>query len=287
MNGSAVLAIGAKVSSLPGMPGQAAKLLQLLQDPEASAVQVETLLRLDPGLTANILKLANSAYFGFSSRIGSVRQAMLLLGSRRLVQLVIASSVGAVLKQPVQGYALSPGELWRHSIAVSVAAEGLVGELKVAGAEEIFTAALLHDVGKLVMGAFVQQDLPGIEACAARGESFHLAERAILGTDHAEVGAQILARWRFPEAIVQAVRHHHDPDAAPDTRRLLDVVHVANVLCLMMGIGVGREGLRYAPSPQATRRLGLKTAHLERVSSQTLQSINELSQVFQAGPANA
>ncbi len=287
MNGSPKLNIMAKVKSLPGMPGPAAKLLHLLQDPEVPTSQVEALLRLDPGLTANILKLSNSAYFGFSSRIGSVRQAIVLLGSRRLVQLVIASSVGTVMKQPVQGYDLSPGELWRHSIAVSVAAEGLVLELAVAGAEETFTAALLHDVGKLVMGAFVQKDLSAIEARAAQGVSFHLAERELLGTDHAEVGARILAEWHFPASIVQAVRYHHAPDALAEGSRLLDVVHVANVLCLMMGIGVGREGLQYEPSPLATRRLGLKTVHLERISSQTLQSMNELSQIFQPGQADA
>ena len=144
--------IEAAVNSFPGMPGTAVKLLGLIDDPAMRVSQIEEILRQDPGLTANVLRLANSAYFGIPSKIGSIRQAVTLLGLKRLIQLVIAACVNAIMDKPVSGYDLPPGELWRHSIAVSVAAEGLVKELKGKAAEEIFTAALLHDVGKLVLG---------------------------------------------------------------------------------------------------------------------------------------
>jgi putative nucleotidyltransferase with HDIG domain len=280
MTAIALDTIMAKVKTLPGMQGNAAKLLDMLQDATVSAAQVEAQLRLDPGLTANLLRMANSAYFGFAGRIGSVRQAIVLLGSRRLMQLVVASCLGTVMGRGVQGYDLSPGQLWRHSIAVSVAAEALVRMLALPEAQEVFTAALLHDVGKIVLGRHVQEDLSNIEASAGAGVSFHLAERHVLGTDHAEVGARILTTWHLPEPIVDAVRWHHAPDDAERSSMLIDAVHVANVLCLMMGLGVGREGLRYEPSPHATRRLGLKPRQLETVSSQTLQSMQELASLF-------
>jgi len=272
----------AKVKSFPSMPGAPEKLLKLLDNPDTTAAQIGQVLRYDPGLTANLLKLTNSAYFGLPCKVGSVKQAVVLLGWKRLVQLVMASCVNAVMDKPVPGYDLPAGELWRHSIAVSVAAEDLAKELKISASEEIFTAALLHDVGKLVLGGFVKKELEKIETEASRGISFEVAERIVLGTDHAEIGAKILKSWSFPSALVNAVRWHHDPDSAGKTDILVDIVHVANILCLMIGIGVGREGLCYEPSPLATKRLGLKSTHLEMVASRTLQYVDELCDVSES-----
>lgn len=280
MKQTKLLNILAKVKSFPSMPEAAAKLLKLLDNPDATAAQIEQILRYDAGLTANLLKLTNSVYFGLPCKVGSVTQAVVLLGWKKLIQLVMASCVNAVMSKPVSGYDLPAGELWRHSIAVSVAAEGLAKELKVSASEEIFTAALLHDVGKLVLGGFVKEDLEKIEIEASSGISFEVAEHMVLGTDHTEVGAQILKNWSFPPALVNAVRWHHDPDAAGKTDTLVDIVHVANILCLMIGIGVGREGLCYKPSPLATKRLGLRTNDLEMVASRTLQYVDDLCDVF-------
>jgi len=277
-----LLNILAKVKSFPSMPEAAAKLLVLLDNNDTTAAQIEQILRYDPGLTANLLRLTNSAYFGRPCQVGSVNQAVVLLGWKKLIQLVMASCVNAVMGKPVLGYDLPAGELWRHSIAVSVAAEDLVKELKIAKSEEIFTAALLHDVGKLVLGGFVKEDLEKIEIEASRGISFEVAERIVLGTDHAEIGAQILKNWSFPPTLVNAVRWHHDPDSADKTDTLTDIVHVANILCLMIGIGVGREGLCYKPSPLATKRLGLRTNDLEMVASRTLQYVDDLCNVFES-----
>ncbi len=270
------LDILAKVKSFPSIPGAAKKLLKLLDNPDTTAAQIVQILRCDPGLTANLLKLTNSAYFGLPCQVGSVNHAIVLLGWKRLIQLVMASCVNAVMDKSVPGYDLPAGELWRHSIAVSVAAEDLVKELKISASEKIFTAALLHDVGKLVLGGFVKEDLEKIETEASRGISFEVAERIVLGTDHAEIGAQILKNWSFPPALVNAVRWHHDPDSAGKPDTLADIVHVANILCLMIGIGVGREGLCYKPSPLATKRLGLRTNDLEMVASRTLQYVDDL-----------
>jgi putative nucleotidyltransferase with HDIG domain len=266
--------------AFPSMPGAAVKLLALIDDPGMSVSQIDAILRHDAGLTANLLKLANSAYFGVPTKIGSVRQAVLILGLKRLIQMVIASCVSAIMDKPIPGYDLPPGDLWRHSIAVSVAAEGLVKELEIGASEEIFTAALLHDVGKLVLGAFVHDGLADIEAALKQNISFEAAEEKILGINHAEMGAQILTQWSLPSEIINAVRWHHAPESADRINTMLDVVHVANVLCLMIGIGAGPNGLQYQPSGVVSERLGLKSCHLEKVASQTLHWTNELSEVF-------
>lgn len=275
------LNIIAKVEAFPSLPGATTKLLSLLDDSNAAVAEIEEILRMDPGLTANVLKLSNSAYFGFPTEIGSVHKAIVLLGAKRLLQLVMASCVNSVMNNSVPGYELSPGEMWRHSIAVSVAAEGLIKELNTTKADEIFTAALLHDVGKLVLGEFVKDDIKKIEKIVSKNVSFEVAEQIALGTDHAEIGAQVLENWGLPGQIVNAVRWHHNPDAADEPSTLIDIVHVANVLCLMIGIGVGREGLQYKPSPEVTKRLGIKSVHLEKVASHTLDWVSDLTDIYE------
>lgn len=122
----------AKVDSFPAMPDAGTKLLVLLEEPDTAVSEIEEILRYDPGLTANVLKLANSAYFGIPSKIGSLKQAVILLGLKRLIQLVVASCVSAVMDKSVAGYDLPAGDLWRHSVAVSIAAEALVKDKKKA-----------------------------------------------------------------------------------------------------------------------------------------------------------
>jgi putative nucleotidyltransferase with HDIG domain len=276
--------ISAQVKNFPGMPGAAITLLALVDDADVTVDRIETVLRLDPGLTANVLKLANSAYFGLPTQVGSVRQAVMLLGLKRLTHMVIAACASTLMDRAVPGYDLPPGELWRHSLAVSVAAEGLARELGLGAGEEIFTAALLHDVGKILLGQFLQEGYEKVAFALDQGLSFLAAESVVLGTTHAEIGARVLARWALPEAMIRTVRWHHAPEEAGAPDVMLDVVHVANMLCLMIGIGVGRDGLRHLPSPAATRRLGIGTAHLERVASHTLQWVSELALATDTGP---
>lgn len=271
-----------KVKAFPGMPGVAAKMLTMLDNPNTTPDQIEEILKYDPGLTANILKLTNSAYFGLPSEVVSIKQAVILLGWKKLVQLIMASCVSAIMGKSVIGYDLSAGELWRHSIAVTVSAEELVKELDISMSEEIFTAALLHDIGKLALGSFLKDDLEEVKKIASQGISFEVAENKVFGTNHAEVGAAILKQWSFPANLVEAVRCHHNPDSANPTSALIDIVHIANILCLMVGIGVGVEGLQYQPSPKAIKRLGLKTFQLEKVASRILQHVNELYELLES-----
>ncbi len=282
MNQNELKLILEDVKSFPSMPAAALKLLTLLKDENTTNAQIEQILRYEPGLTANILKLTNSAYFGLPTKIGSVRQAVLMIGWKKLTQIVLASCVSAIVDKPVQGYDLSAGELWRHSVAVSVASEILVKELKLPVSDEVFTAALLHDVGKMVLGRYVKEDLAVIDGEDMQDMPFEQVERSMFGIDHAEIGANILKRWLFPPGMISAVRWHHDPDAAPKSNHMIDVVHVADVLCLMSGLGIGREGLQYRPSPAACERIGMNEQHLEKVVSQTLQWANDLAASLQA-----
>ena len=281
MNGKDIIEkILESVDSFESMPGTAAKVLAMLDDPEFDVSRIEETLRLDPGLTANVLRLTNSAYFGFSEKIGSLKQAIVVLGSKKLIQLVMATCMSGLMSKPVAGYDLERGDLWKHSIAVSVVAEKLVEMLNLSAEPEIFTAALLHDIGKLLMGQHIQDYMEKIDAEVTSEKPFQTVERDVLGTDHAEIGARILQNWSFPFNVVNAVRWHHEPDEAPQPCVMTDVVHIANVLCLMLGIGTSREGLHYEPSMQATERIGLKATMMEKLASQTLMWIEELNEIL-------
>lgn len=224
-----------KIQSFPSMPATGVKMLRILENPESNVDEIEDVLRHDPGLTGNVLKLANSAYFGIPSKVASTRQAVLLLGLKKLIQLVIASCVNAAMDKPVPGYNLPPGNLWRHSIAVSIAAQALVKYKKNIEEEDIFTPALLHDIGKLILGHFVKEEQEAIEKIANTGVSYVVAENLVLGTDHAEVGAQILTHWSFPREVVDAVRWHHDPDFPEKAGTAIDIVYLADLLCQTEG----------------------------------------------------
>jgi putative nucleotidyltransferase with HDIG domain len=269
-----------QVKSFPGMPATAAKLMPLLQSPHASVDQIEDILRYDPGLTANILKLTNSAYFGLPTQVSSVRQAVLLLGWKRLLQLVITMCMSALMKKPVPGYDLPQSELWRHSVAVSVAADLLVASLSINDVDEVFTAALLHDIGKMVLGSYVLGELEKIKEMVTKGISFEVAEYVVLGTNHAAVGARILLSWSLPQELVNAVRWHHDPDSCESRCMLSDVVHVANIMSCCIGYGKGCNGQATEPSFEVIERLGLTQVHIDQLSEQTLLEMNKLAEIL-------
>ena len=169
-------------------------------------------MRHDPGLAANVLRLANSAFFGIPSQVTSLKQAIVLLGVKRFYNIAVAACMNKKMDPAVEGYGLSPGELWLHSIAVSTTAEALAKSRKFDEANDFFTPALLHDLGKLVLGKFVKAEQSKIDSLVAKGVPFVFAEKEVLKWDHAEIGALILSNWSFPDDLINAVRWHHNPE---------------------------------------------------------------------------
>ncbi len=266
-----------RVKSFPSMPGAGVKMLSLLEGLDTTVTEIEEILRYDPGLTANVLKLANSAYFGVPSKIGSLNQAVILLGVKRLIQLVVASCVSSIMDKSVAGYDWPSGNLWRHSIAVSIASEALVKGKKRVKTEDVFTPALLHDVGKLVLGSFVDQELEAIHTLAAKGIPFVVAENMILGTDHAEIGARILANWNLPAEVINAVRWHHDPDSPDASSMQMDVIYLANILCQTPDTSGPDAGHAVELSPAVIDRLGIQLDQFESISEKVAHWVDELS----------
>ncbi len=270
-------AIIAKIAMVPGMPSSSARIIGMLQDPEVETSELVSALEYDPGLTANLLRWANSAYFGGRHEILSVRDAVVRLGMRRMNQLVMTSIAAPVVGQPIRGYDLPPGRLLEHSIAVAIGTGELAKALGRPLPETAFTAGLLHDIGKVVLGMFVEiASEPILKLSRENHIPFDEAERRVLGIDHAEVGALLLERWNLPGPIVSAVRWHHEPNRKPEDYATVDLVHIMEALSLSCGFGSGIDGLYYRPDASAIERLGLTTGSVDRAVARMVSGLAEI-----------
>ena len=266
-----------KVSSFPSMPQAGVKLMAMLDKKDIAIDEITRVMQYDPGLTANVLKLANSAYFGIPSKVGSLKHAIMFLGLKRFTQIVVAACVSENMDSAVEGYDLHAGELWHHSIAVSNTAKAIAKYKKNITAEDVFTPGLLHDMGKLVLGAFVKEEFKNIKKIAAQGVPFEVAENMVLGTDHAEIGAQILANWAFPPDIIDAVRWHHNPERIKNSKLHAEIVYLSNLLCVASGDGEFTESKPIMPSTVVLDRLGITVDQYELISSRVAIWMNKLA----------
>ncbi|MBD3220585.1 HDOD domain-containing protein [bacterium] len=271
-----------QVSSVPSLPAVVCQLQQYLDDPEVNFSKLARVIECDPGLTANVLQLANSAYFGWQGGIASVRDAISRLGTKRIFQMVLCMSVAPLVRKPIRGYELEAEKLWEHCVAVAIGAEKIAARRRPKVQSSAFTAGLLHDVGKVVLGTFVEiDDEPIKELVESDGLTFNEAERMVLGVDHAEVGAHLLEHWNLPADVAASTRWHHEPERADvDWRDLVDVIHVTDVICMNCGWGLGRDGLQYRLDEDAASRLKLKSGDAQEAAAQVMIGLEELLTVL-------
>jgi HD-like signal output (HDOD) protein len=270
-----------RAGELPQMPAPIMRIMAYLSKPEADLNDMATLIEYDPGLTVNVLRMANSSFFGGGAVVSTVREALHRLGTKRIVQMVIASGVAPHTQAPVVGYRLASGELLRHSIAIGTGAEILAKELGLKAPEYTFTAGLLCNVGKIVLGKFLEVDADQLLALAHTEDiPFDEAERRLLGIDHAELGALLLSRWELPDPIIRCVRWYLDPASAPFEDTALDLIHVGHIIATMAGIGQGLEGLQQHVCQTSFDRLGMTQEVLIATMEQLVGSLNEIEEVL-------
>lgn len=256
-------------------------MLAYIGNPEADLRQLAKIIEYDPGLTVNVLRMANSSFFGGASKVSTVNEALMRLGLNRVYQLVIASGVAPFARYEIKGYGLRPGELLEHSVAVATASETLAQELEITAPPHTFTAGLLVNIGKTVMGSFLEVDAAPILTLAhERQIPFEQAEELVLGINHAELGAILLERWGIPAPIVNVVRYRLRPDDCPEPDVALDLVHVGDVIAKMTGIGMGIDGMQYVPSEAVFARLDLTPQQMENVMAAIMEQIAEVRDIL-------
>jgi len=275
--------IVSRVKSMPSLPGPLTRLFVMLGDPNSSAADVEAVIRPDAAMTVNVLRLVNSAAFGLSRSVTSVRQAVALLGMRRVLETATSVSLLRFIPEKLPGYGIDARAYWQHCAATAVLSEQLIGELKLPVQELAFTAGLLHDMGKLAIASYLLSDAKWKNATFdTYADSFLEAEELAIGTTHAAVGAMLAIRWQLPEALVWVSRWHHSPEHAGETAPgvLLDVVHLSDALAHMLGYGADAGGLSRHISRAAAERLGVRVRRLESVAAEAAPKIKALGEVF-------
>lgn len=263
------------------MPPLCQQLLGYLEDPDVDFKTIRDSIQYDPGLTANVLRLANSVYFGAVQEVSSLQAALVRLGTRKIFELVLSLNVSGRLVPALPGYGLEARELLRHSIWTAVAARELASLLQVKDVDTVFTAGLLHDLGLILLDPFIAENHePFGRIMDEQSMAFDKAEQEVLGIDHAEAGARILDRWKLGAGIVSAVRWHHAPDEADQYQSLVYLVHLGDMLALSEGVGTGIYGLQFTVSAEPVKALGLKKHHLEYTASKTLDKMRELEAIL-------
>lgn len=258
--------VAAAVAELPAMPASISGVIAACDDQDMTVGRLSQVILRDQSLTASILKLANSAFYGHARRVTTVTEATALLGFSAIKSLAISSHTARLLNRSLPGYGMRQGELWRHSMAVAFTARRLAVEVQLAPVEEAFVAGLLHDIGKTILSSYMENAFDEVRRVAQeRRVSFHEVETELLGFDHAELGARVAVAWSFPPELEEAIRHHHSPHEATLRPRLAHCVHLADAACMMLGVGLGVDGLAYALDPESLAVLGLDADRLVRL----------------------
>jgi putative nucleotidyltransferase with HDIG domain len=244
----------------------AQRALVLLNKPEVSIQELVEVVKFDPAITANILRISNSAYFGLRREIHSLHQALLLLGTQELLKIIIASGATRLFSAPTPGYFTERQGLWRHSVSCGLMVDLLSQELSLQDHATGFTAGLMHDIGKVVLSLFVEQKFHEImEVVEQQGVSFQTAEKIILGVDHAEMGGEMARMWDFPDRLRLAITYHHLDKPEAYTDDLILLVYLADILVMMFGQDLGMDGLAYTGYPEVLRHFRLKDKNLQKV----------------------
>ena len=256
-----------QIDRLEPVPPIAAQIMSLAQDPNSATSEIADLICNDPALTVNLIRTCNSAYFGLSKQVESVKNAITLVGLDYIVQLVLLNSLSAnFTKEPV-GYGLGEGELWRHAVSSAHVAGILADRFGNSQHKHLlFTAALVKDIGKLILGRFVAFSFEQINILVqSHGHSFNDAEQAVIGMNHEELGALVGRKWHFPPKLIYIIGHHHLSDESARQDLDTSLVYLADIICMMIGVCTGADGLSYRFYGDVLERLNISEKDLQGI----------------------
>ncbi len=258
-----------RVESLPTLPQVLNRLEKLLQNPRTSAAEVNSLVSSDQVVTSKILKLVNSAFYGFPGQVATVTQAIVILGFNAVKSLALSASVFDMFQDRPQDTRFDRQAFWQHSISTAVITRVLARRVKYAEEEEAFVAGLLHDIGKVVLDRYVHEELVKVLDCVQHKHVYFIeAEREVMGVTHQDIGEWLAVKWQLPPQLKEAIAHHHNPMLAKKAYKLASMVHVANLLSQALGIG-GAEGDDLPPlNHEAWKMLELKKTDIQPVLDQ-------------------
>jgi putative nucleotidyltransferase with HDIG domain len=258
----------ASAEKLPPFPDIVWKVMPLIQK-TASAKEIEAVIKYDPVITAKVIALSQSPYYARRHSINSLSDAVVLLGSQRLIQVILTASASRYFEKRTSKSDTRDLDLWRHSVATGVMGEILARRLGHTKALKIYLAALLHDIGKTVLNHYNRiylgstlSDLTDVQASSVD------LERRSLGIDHQGVGKIVARRWRFPSEVITAIAYHHHPHEAPNYQDVAFIVYAANYLASIMEADEIMDNLPAPENDMVFQKLGITGPMAERFLAQ-------------------
>ncbi|QVW36148.1 HDOD domain-containing protein [Geobacter sulfurreducens] len=251
------------------------RLNEAINHPRSSIADIGRIITEDQGLTARILKLANSPLFGYHSRVDSITRALTIIGTQQLRDLALAASVMGIFKGIPEDL-MGMTSFWKHSIACGTIARNLATSRREVNVERFFVAGMLHDLGQLVMCTAIPGTVREMLEESRDNESLHFAtERRRLGFDHATVGGAILKKWKIPPNIAEPVACHHIPVKAEQFPLETSIIHLADIICQAMEFGFSGEWYVPPLATEAWDRVGIPVSMLSAIIRQSEQQLEE------------
>lgn len=267
-----------EVVTLPSMPDVVQRLLIMLEDPNCSLGEVARTISMDPSIALKTLRLVNSAYYGLGQQVTTVEHAVVLLGVKVIKNLALTATVFDTIGDCADVFL-------RHCVACGLAMKTLHQttplSTMVDSAEEVFVLGLLHDIGKVIFSEYLPEGMEDVELRVAADKlPWFVAERAVIGVDHATLGGRLAHQWKLPNRIVYSISGHHDPDAAPEEfRALASYLALANYICNAAGLVSYDLAVRQLPA-SVWRHTGLDSkalAHSMNAFFDAVPAVDELA----------
>jgi len=271
------------LKSLQTQPTVIAEITHLLQNPSTNAEVLGRAIRTDQVLASTVLKLVNSAFYGFPGRIGSISHAVVLLGFSTVKNIVLTATIMDIFKMNINGK-FNMQDMWKHSLACGAAAQCLARVLGMESKEECFIAGLVHDIGKAIMFQLMPDDFIRVIECSDKTKTlFYDSECKLLGINHQDIGGILIELWHLPTPILNAVSYHHNPPVQiSEDYKIAAIVHCADILARALGYGNGGDNKIPRISDNVWKNMGLggiDLAHLFDSIEIELERVSVLSQL--------
>ena len=271
----------ASVDHLAPVPRIARRAFELAVDENINIADLAEVIQYDPVITSKFLQLCNSSYFWIKEEVTSLRRAIIILGTRNTVNIILAHCLkNPEFKGVHKGYGLGEGDLWHHSVSCAVLSGLLAKAVGRTDDTTLFTAALLHDVGKLLLNAFAEEKASEMEEMLASGHSIIETEKAIFEIDHAELGGMISDGWNFPHILTSSIRDHHAPlegDFEIDTPAWVRLINLTAYMCKFTASCHHAGEIDWGIKPSILSRFGLKSRDIGKVQRACRAEMQKLS----------
>ncbi len=256
------------------------QILPLLNKPDVDASVVVDLIAYNQSLTGSVLRICNSAYFSRGTPIESLQHAVAHIGFRQVYDIVVSAVSAVTYACPQKGYGVEANELWSHSVATAVAAQIIARNCSL-DQQIVFTAAILHDIGKIVLSLALEdmKDQVTLEAETLNLSPYEI-EMKLLYVNHADIGGRLLEHWNLPADLAAGVRYHHRPADAKEHERLAACVYLGNVIAYLMGYGYGKHSLDLGAREEALKILNLTPENIPQYMQESFEKLKQVRQLY-------